>query len=95
MKKTVVILLLVFLPFLVWSQSKRELEEFARKQEQEREQLKQEQKKGLSDLLAESEKYVKAEQEADVYKRQRGAYGSERGSLCDHQGSDKRKGVCV
>ena len=33
MKKTVVILLLVFLPFLVWSQSKRELEEFARKQE--------------------------------------------------------------
>lgn len=64
MKKTVVILLLVFLPFLVWSQSKRELEEFARKQEQEREQLKQEQKKGLSDLLAEYEKYVKAEQEA-------------------------------
>ena len=62
MKKTVVILLLVFLPFLVWSQSKRELEEFARKQE--REQLKQEQKKGLSDLLAEYEKYVKAEQEA-------------------------------
>ena len=64
MKKTVVILLLVFLPFLVWSQSKRELEEFARKQEQEREQLKQEQKKGLSDLLAEYEKYVKDEQEA-------------------------------
>ena len=64
MKKTVVILLLVFLPFLVWSQSTRELEEFARKQEQEREQLKQEQKKGLSDLLAEYEKYVKAEQEA-------------------------------
>lgn len=57
-------MLLVFLPFLVWSQSKRELEEFARKQEQEREQLKQEQKKGLSDLLAEYEKYVKAEQEA-------------------------------
>ncbi|WP_419545544.1 murein transglycosylase domain-containing protein [Odoribacter laneus] len=64
MKKTVVILLLFFLPFLAWSQSKRELEEFARKQEQEREQLKQEQKKGLSDLLAEYEKYVKAEQEA-------------------------------
>ena len=64
MKKTVVILLLVFLPFLVWSQCKSELEEFARKQEQEREQLKQEQKKGLSDLLAEYEKYVKAEQEA-------------------------------
>ena len=64
MKKTVVILLLVFLPFLVWGQSKRELEEFARKQEQEREQLKQEQKKGLSDLLAEYENYVKAEQEA-------------------------------
>lgn len=64
MKKTVIILLLVFLPFLVWCQSKRELEEFARKQKQEREQLKQEQEKGISDLLAEYEKYVKAEQEA-------------------------------
>lgn len=64
MKRTVVILFLIFLPFWVWSQSKRELEEFARKQKQEQERLKQEQEKGLVDLLAEYEKYVIAEQKA-------------------------------
>lgn len=63
MKHVFVMIFMVF-PFCLFAQTTKELEEFARQQKKEQEALKQESEKGLADLAAEYEKYVKAEAEA-------------------------------
>lgn len=64
MKKELFLLFILALPLLVRAQSAEELEEFARQQKKEQEELRQAREKGLADLAADYEKYVKAETEA-------------------------------